>query len=92
MSQRKQGERDLCPGFRANHKGSCGICSCGLYWEKEMPPHDEHQRIVHLDRILKRKVRIAVARSSRDQGKAWFRRCGAERPLGPGMRIVKGGK
>lgn len=55
----KQRERDLCPGFQANHTGVNGICCCGLWWEGTMPAHDAKGRALKLERIVKRKVRRA---------------------------------
>ena len=61
---------DLCFGFVPGRTGLSGVCSCGLHWEGEMPPHDAKGRPVHLDRIDRRNREAAEADLARmrDEG------------------------
>ncbi len=79
-------ERDLCPGYQAGHTGTAGICCCGLYWQGEMPAHDEQGRLIMLERIIARKIRLAVARGHRRRNHVELRRNGVPMPLMDGFR------
>jgi hypothetical protein len=57
-------ENDLCTGYRGQ-TGVNGICSCGLYWEGQCPPHDADGRLMDLERVLRRMRRVWEAEAVR---------------------------
>jgi len=55
---------DFCPGYIAGRKADAGVCSCGLHWCDEMPPHDRRGRIIPagiVERVARRKGRALEA-------------------------------
>jgi len=83
-----QTEEDLCPGYRAHHTGTEGLCCCGLYWQDKMPPHDAERRLLPLDRILRRAVERSEADGRRRDQREAFARNNVPAPLSLLQRLT----